>query len=59
MIEAGDRVVGRNTVTGTHRGGYMGIPPTGKTVTYNEIFIFRFAGAESSRPGDSSTSSRR
>jgi hypothetical protein len=21
----------------------MGIPPTGKTVTYNEIFIFRFA----------------
>jgi predicted ester cyclase len=44
MIEAGDRVVGRNTVTGTHRGGYMGIPPTGKTVTYNEIFIFRFAG---------------
>jgi predicted ester cyclase len=21
----------------------MGLPPTGKTVTYNEIFIFRFA----------------
>jgi predicted ester cyclase len=22
----------------------MGLPPTGKAVTYNEIFIFRFAG---------------
>lgn len=22
----------------------MGLPPTGKPVTYNEIFIFRFAG---------------
>jgi predicted ester cyclase len=21
----------------------MGLPPTGKSVTYNEIFIFRFA----------------
>jgi predicted ester cyclase len=22
----------------------MGLPPTGKSITYNEIFIFRFAG---------------
>ena len=35
----------RNTVTGTHRGEYMGLPPTGKSVTYNEIFIFRFVNA--------------
>jgi predicted ester cyclase len=34
-------VVGRNTVTGSHRGEYLGIPPTGRSVTYNEIFIFR------------------
>jgi predicted ester cyclase len=32
----------RQTVTGTHRGDYAGLPPTGKSVTYNEIFIFRF-----------------
>jgi steroid delta-isomerase-like uncharacterized protein len=41
IIAEGDKVVVRNTVTGTHRGEYMGLPPTGKSVTYNEIFIFR------------------
>ena len=43
-VEEGDKLVSRNTVTGTHQGEYMGIPPTGKSVTYNEIFIARFAG---------------
>jgi steroid delta-isomerase-like uncharacterized protein len=43
LIEEGDKVVGRNSVTGTHQGEYMGLPPTGKPITYNEIFIFRFA----------------
>ncbi|MFF4284082.1 ester cyclase [Streptomyces sp. NPDC001633] len=43
-IAEGDKVVSRNTVTGTHRGEYQGLPPTGKTVSYSEIFIFRFAG---------------
>lgn len=42
LIAEGDKVVGRTTVTGTHRGEFMGLPPTGKSVTYNEIFIFRF-----------------
>ena len=41
MIAEGDKLVSRNTVTGTHRGEYLGLPPTGKSVTYNEIFIFR------------------
>jgi steroid delta-isomerase-like uncharacterized protein len=44
LIAEGDKVVSRNTVTGTHQGEYMGIPPTGKSITYNEIFIMRFAG---------------
>jgi len=44
LIAEGDKVVSRNTVTGTHRGDYMGHPGTGKSVSYNEIFIFRFAG---------------
>jgi steroid delta-isomerase-like uncharacterized protein len=43
VIAEGDKVVARQTVTGTHQGEYMGVPPTGKSVTYNEIFILRFA----------------
>ena len=41
LIAEGDKVVARDTVTGTHRGEYMGIAPTGKSITYNEIFIVR------------------
>jgi steroid delta-isomerase-like uncharacterized protein len=44
VIAEGDKIVSRNTVTGTHQGEYMGRPPTGRSITYNEIFIFRFAG---------------
>jgi steroid delta-isomerase-like uncharacterized protein len=44
LIAEGDKVAGRNSVAGTHQGEYMGLPPTGKSVTYNEIFVFRFAG---------------
>ncbi|MBF8185945.1 ester cyclase [Nonomuraea sp. K274] len=43
VIAEGDKVVCRNTVTGTHQGEYRGLPPTGKSVAYNEIFIARFA----------------
>ncbi|MGW3208156.1 ester cyclase [Streptomyces sp. NPDC001135] len=44
VIAEGDKVVARNTVTGTHRGEFRGVPPTGRSVTYGEIFIFRFQG---------------
>jgi predicted ester cyclase len=43
VIEEGDKIVARNRVTGTHQGEYMGIAPTGTRVTYDEIFILRFA----------------
>lgn len=43
VITEGDKIVSRNTVTGTHQGEFMGLPPTGRSVSYNEIFIFRFA----------------
>ena len=42
-IAEGDRIVFRNTVTGTHLGEYRGLPPTGKSITYGEIFIVRFS----------------
>ena len=38
-----DRLVARNMVTGTHQGEYLGVPPTGRSVTYTEMFIVRFA----------------
>jgi steroid delta-isomerase-like uncharacterized protein len=44
LIAEGDKVVMMASVTGTHQGEFMGLPATGKTVTYGEIFIFRFAG---------------
>ncbi|MFF5262041.1 ester cyclase [Actinomadura viridis] len=42
VIAERDKVVSRNIVTGTHRGEYMGLPPTGRSVSYSEIFIVRF-----------------
>ena len=43
LIAEGEKVVARNTVTGTHKGEYMGVAPTGTFIRYNEIFICRFA----------------
>lgn len=44
LIAEDDKVVARITVTGTHRGDYMGLSATLNPVIYNEIFIFRFTG---------------
>lgn len=41
VIAEGDRVVIRFTDSGIHRGEGMGIPPTGKPVTWTGIDIFR------------------
>lgn len=43
VLAEDDKVVYRNKVTGTHQGEYRGLPPTGRSVTYDEIFIVRFA----------------
>jgi predicted ester cyclase len=44
LIAAGDTIVVWQTVTGTHRGEHLGLAPTGRVVSYDEIFILRFAG---------------
>jgi predicted ester cyclase len=46
QIAEGDRVVTRWSGQSTHRGEFMGIPPTGKTVTLTGISIDRVAGGQ-------------
>jgi steroid delta-isomerase-like uncharacterized protein len=43
MVAEGDFVVSRYTATATDTVGYMGMPPTGKTVRTPAIQIFRFS----------------
>lgn len=45
-IADGDKVVIRSTWSGTHKGEFMGIPPTGKSVSFGVIDIVRFAGGK-------------
>ena len=46
LVAEGDRVVVRHTWTGTHRGEFMGVPPTGKSVSFGVIDILRIAGGK-------------
>ena len=43
MIAEADKVVARVSVSGTHRGEFMGISPTGNRVTIGGIDILRVA----------------
>jgi steroid delta-isomerase-like uncharacterized protein len=46
MVAEGDRVVNRWTLSGTHEGEYMGIPPTGRKVVLKGISIHRIEGGK-------------
>jgi len=41
VVAEGDRIVTRFTARATHRGEFMGIPPTGKTVTLAGVHVDR------------------
>jgi steroid delta-isomerase-like uncharacterized protein len=43
-IEEGEKVVSRFTWTGTHRGTFLGIPATGRSVSVKGVVIDRIVG---------------
>jgi steroid delta-isomerase-like uncharacterized protein len=46
MLAEGDRVACRWTATATHKGEFMGMPPTNKQVTITGVHIDRIAGGK-------------
>ncbi len=44
VVAEGDRVLVRLTVRVTHRGEFMGLPPTGKAAEFWVMDLFRVAG---------------
>jgi steroid delta-isomerase-like uncharacterized protein len=41
LIDAGDRIVVRLTIQGTHLGDYGGLPATGRSVEFTDVTICR------------------
>jgi steroid delta-isomerase-like uncharacterized protein len=46
MIAEGDKVMVRNTITGTHVREFWGVAPTGKQISITEIAIIRIEGGK-------------
>lgn len=45
LVASGDKAVARVTATATHRGDFMGVPATGKSMTIQLIDIMKFDDA--------------
>jgi predicted ester cyclase len=46
IVAEGDKVVVRATVRGVHTGPFMNTPPTGKTVAFPLMIIYRLEGGK-------------
>jgi len=46
IVAADDKVAVRVRITGTHRGEFLGVAPTGKTIEYISHEVYRFENGE-------------
>ncbi|HEX7277711.1 MAG TPA: ester cyclase family protein [Acidimicrobiales bacterium] len=46
VVVEGNQVVAHSLLTGTHSGEFLGVAPTGKTVTWSHTDFLRFAGTK-------------
>ena len=46
LFAEGDKVAARITMSGTNTGSFMGMPPTGKHVSFTGIYIARIANGK-------------
>ena len=46
LFAEGDKVAARITMSGTNTGSFMGIPPTGRYVSFTGIYIARLANGK-------------
>jgi len=46
LMAEGDKVAVRQTWRGTHTSNFLGIPPTGKQVTFTSIEVYRVSGGK-------------
>jgi len=44
LIQVADTIVWQRTLSGTHQGNMMGIPPTGQKVEWKDMLVTRFKG---------------
>ena len=42
MVGEGDKIAIRYTLTGTHKGDYLGIPPTGNKINIQAAMFYKF-----------------
>jgi predicted ester cyclase len=54
LIAEEDKVMARLNIRGTHQGPFMGLPPSGRHVTFAAIDIHRIAGGKSVEHWDTS-----